>query len=353
MMKRSRVLQLVVALALVGLGLWIWLVAVAPQQMKNDKVARAPAKPSPSPTRPPTRFIPPQPSPAPDLSIYKTDPKWIWWNEQMERDRNFEWKMPISFFGKVVDQDDQPVEGAKVVLQWTDMSAKGTSNRTLFTDATGRFQLTGVSGKNLGVNQIFKEGYYLVTKGIQTGFEYAAFFEPIYHQPDVNDPVVFRLRKAGEIPSELIVRESLIGLPANGAAQTIDLRTGNKIAAGDVRLSVTRGEPNEDRRYDWSIQIEGANGSGLIESEDEFMFEAPEEGYLPKYSYRFDADSPDWQSEVRKNYFVRSGNGANYARLEIKFMPRYQQNAAVRVRFFVNPTGSRNLEYPPNKVLPR
>ncbi len=352
MMKRSRLFQFAVALTLVGLVLWIWLAVFAPQQRKDDKVAGAPAKSPPLPTKHQAGSSP-RPSPTPDLSIYKTDPKWIWWNEQMERDRFFEWKMPISFYGKVVDQNDQPLEGVKVIFQWTDMSAKGTSEKTVYSDMAGRFDLTGVSGKNLGVIQVYKDGYYRMNKGVQVGFEYAAFFEPTFHQPDSNNPVLFRLRKAGEIPSELIVRESLIGLPANGAPQTIDLRTGSKVAAGDVRISVTRGEPNEAKRYDWSIQIEGANGSGLIESEDEFMFEAPEEGYLPEYSYRFDAGSPDWQGEVRKNYYVRSGNGTDYARLEIKFMPRYQQNAAARIRFFVNPTGSRNLEYQPNKVLPR
>jgi hypothetical protein len=322
-----------------------------PQHQKGyEQTVKAPSAPSPTKTQT-TPIL--QTSPTPDLSIYKTDPKWIWWNEQMERDRNFEWKMPISFYGKVIDQDNRPVEGAKVALQWTDMSANGTSERTIFTDSTGRFELTGVSGKNLGINHIYKEGYYAVNKGLQTGFEYAAFFEPSFHQPDVNKPVVFRLRKAGEIPNKLIVRESLIGLPANGVAQTIDLRTGGKGAIGNVAISLTRGEQKEGNRYDWSIQIEGVQGSGLIESEDEFMFEAPEQGYLPKYSYKIDADSTNWSSEARKNYFVRSGNGDSYARLEIKFMPKYQKNAAARIRFFVNPTGSRNLEYTPNTVLPR
>jgi hypothetical protein len=46
---------------------------------------------------------------ASDLSVYKTDPKWIWWNEQSARDPQFEWKMPISFYGKVVDESEHPL----------------------------------------------------------------------------------------------------------------------------------------------------------------------------------------------------------------------------------------------------
>jgi len=90
----------------------------------------------------------------------------------------------------------------------------------------------------------------------------------------------------------------------------------------------------------------------LIESNEQFMFEAPEEGYLTQYNYQFDVNSPNWQNQLRRNYFVRSGDGRVYARIEIKAMPKYQDSAAARVLFFVNPTGSRNLEYQPNKILP-
>lgn len=352
MMKKSRIFKIIVGLTLLALGAWLRLVLFAPETTKYDSLAPAPSTPSASPTQKQGAPLL-KPSTGQNLAIYKSDPKWIWWNQQMESDPKFEWKMPIKFYGKVIDQDDQPIEGVKVVMQWTDMSAKGSSERTVSTDAAGRFELTGVMGKRLGINQVSKEGYYRANQGIQTSFEYAAFFENNYHRPDPDKPVVFRMRKAGEICTELIVRESLIGLPASGVPQTIDLRAGSKSAVGNVAIRVTRGETKDGNRYDWSIEIKGSNGAGLIESEDEFMFEAPEVGYFPKYSYQFDADAPDWQSEARKNYFVRSSDGQEYARLEIKFMPKYQQNGAARIRFFVNPTGSRNLEYTPNKVLPR
>lgn len=346
--RLSWIIAAVMIAALLG---WLVFILLKPSSTHPELIAEK-AAPTALPHNPPTTQ---QPSPTPDLSIYKTDPKWIWWNEQMERDRNFEWKMPINFYGKVVDQDDRPVEGAKVTLQWTDMSAKGTSQRTIFTDSAGRFQLTGVSGKNLGVNQIFKEGYYPVTKGIQTGFEYAAFFEPTYHEPDVNSPVVFRLRKAGEIPNELLARETMMGIAPTGQPHYIDLQTTRKSseAQADIAIRITRTAPKEQQRYDWSASIEGVNGAGLIESDDEFMFEAPQNGYKPAYSYEFAEGSPDWANNFKRKYYVTAEGGKVYGRLEVEFFPKYQNTAAIAVRFFVNPTGSRNLEYKPNKVLPR
>lgn len=290
-------------------------------------------------------------APTPNLSVYKTDPKWIWWNEQSARDPEFEWKMPIRFYGKVVDENDRPVAGAMAFFIWTDMSPRGSSTAKSVSDGSGFFSLEGVRGKRLQV-RVSKTGYYSNPNN-QFSFEYAAFFEKNYHNPNRKMPIIFRLRKIGKISKDLLVRESLIGINPDGTEQSIDLRTGGKGFPGDVKISITRGNSKGGRRYDWSVDITGVNGAGLIESNDPFMFEAPSEGYLEQYHYQFEASSPDWQSQLRKKYYVRSEVGKVYASLEIKFMPKYQKGAAVRVRFFVNPTGSRNLEYQPSKVLPR
>jgi hypothetical protein len=89
------------------------------------------------------------------------DPRWEWWKQMKKRDPKFEWKMPINFYGKVLDQANQPVHGASVRFQWTDMSAAGTTEKFTTTDAQGMFSLTGEKGKNLGV-YVSKSGYHAV-----------------------------------------------------------------------------------------------------------------------------------------------------------------------------------------------
>ena len=55
------------------------------------------------------------------------DPRWpIYWKKR-EQDRAFEWKTPIEFYGKVLDQDGNPVAGATAGIVWTDLSSKGSS----------------------------------------------------------------------------------------------------------------------------------------------------------------------------------------------------------------------------------
>src|SRR5688572_20970033 len=53
--------------------------------------------------------------------------------------RRSPWRTPISFYGKVIDQNANPIEGAAVQLAWNDTSASGTSKRFMLSDARGEF----------------------------------------------------------------------------------------------------------------------------------------------------------------------------------------------------------------------
>lgn len=291
--------------------------------------------------------------PSQDASIYKNDPRWVWWNEQNARDPSFEWKMPISFFGRVIDENGNPVSSAKIQFTWTDISPKGTSSAQSLSDEQGLFALTGKTGKFLEV-RVSKEGYYTYSEN-RFAFEYAAFFDNNYHQADAKAPIVFRLRKKGEVPEELTARRTLMGIKPTGEPHYIDLQTTRKTAAGqgDLAISITRTAPADVKQYDWSASIQGVNGAELLESTDEFMFEAPEAGYQPAYSYKFAESDPAWKNQMSRKYFVRARDGKLYGRLEISFIPKYRDTGAADIKFFVNPTGSKNLEFEPNTVLPR
>ena len=87
-----------------------------------------------------------------------------------EKDRYFEWKMPINFYGRVLDEINQPVGGATVKFTWTDLSPAGSSSAEVLSDGSGSFALTGKQGKRLVVDSVTKEGYYL--SKIENQFSY-------------------------------------------------------------------------------------------------------------------------------------------------------------------------------------
>ncbi len=53
-----------------------------------------------------------------------SDPRWAEVRAKDVTDKQWEWRMPINFYGKVVDEGDQPVSGANIKFSWTDWSTK-------------------------------------------------------------------------------------------------------------------------------------------------------------------------------------------------------------------------------------
>lgn len=273
------------------------------------------------------------------------DPRWQWWNEMLAADKKFEWKMPINFYGKVVDENGQPVAGAKVEFSWTDLTPNGTSEAQTTSDPQGQFTLTAQRGKRLQV-RVNKDGYHRSQEQSAGNFEYAAFFEPSYYQPDPNAPVIFRLRKKGN-PEPLIVRQTLYGIRIDGTPHYIDLATGKKTVGGaqtgDIAIRLVR-PANPGQRFDWSLELEGVNGAELMESADELLFNAPVDGYQPKLEYEMKADDPSWRAGLQKRLFVRGRSGKLYALLQADVMATYNEQASVDLEVNANASGSRNVE---------
>jgi hypothetical protein len=78
------------------------------------------------------------------------------------KDKKWEWKSRIRFYGRAIDEAEMPVPKANVHFQWTDLSAKGYTEAQATTDEQGRFALDGVQGKRLLV-RVTKAGYYSST----------------------------------------------------------------------------------------------------------------------------------------------------------------------------------------------
>src|SRR5438128_2385625 len=72
-------------------------------------------------------------------------------NERILEDPLSDWRTPIQFYGKVVDESGQPVAGATVHFAWNDLSPEGTSRSETESDADGLFSLTGKTGKILTI----------------------------------------------------------------------------------------------------------------------------------------------------------------------------------------------------------
>lgn len=251
---------------------------------------------------------------------------------------------PIDFYGKVIDEHTNPVAGANISFRWDDYTAEDwTRTSTTISDADGLFSLIGKHGSTLIVS-VDKDGYYTPHSG-QRSFQFASG-NPNFSS-DSQNPIVFNLRKKGEgVQLITTVFPAGIGqiaqLHHDGSPVELDLLRGAQVPAGTGQLQLQLWRDVSDRKakvFDWKLQL-FAPGGGLVGTDEEFAFQAPQNGYQPSIVIDMPATNQNWQSEVRTKYYIQLQNG-DYGRIDFYLLP---YNGVFTVHSAINPTGSQNLE---------
>jgi Carboxypeptidase regulatory-like domain len=346
-MKRHSFIIAAAVLVLAGAALW---------RLTRPIAAPSVALTSPSPATMATAAtqVSPNRYEPPIKGEYRgeSDPRWEWWRAMEKQDPKFEWEMPINFYGKVVDQDNKPIAGAAVKFVWNDMSSKGSSSAEGTSDANGLFSLADKRGKGLSVS-VSKNGYHVGTAATGS-FEYVAFFEWNYHVPNENDPTIFRLiRKVDAEP--LIVASAFNTLSYEQAIYYYDLQQGRlarqKTPVGDgLRFTLTRSQAAQGQPFDWTWTIDGV--SLMVQATtDEFPQTAPLDGYVSSWKIQQRAGARNFHREAKVRLYVRT-SGARYGVVDLHLSHPHKQEIGptLSVKSYVNPSGSRNLEYDPRKV---
>jgi hypothetical protein len=265
-----------------------------------------------------------------------------------------EWRTPIAFYGKVVDETGMPVQGVQVDLGCNDLSVSGTSNYQTTTDASGLFSITGIKGKLLSVS--LSKGDYYVSKQDNHYFTYAG--ENVNFVPDFRNPVLFHLRRKAE-GAPLIHIQGLMGgaknfrIAKDGTALEISLTTGQttSIGQGDIRVQCWTDDQGKSpgEQYDWRCRI-SVPGGGILQDTNEFPFQAPLDGYQQFDEINMPARlEKGWQRSAGRSYFVKLGSG-NYARMTFEMIAHGDHFC--QLECFLNPSGSRSLEGDPARLFP-
>jgi hypothetical protein len=275
---------------------------------------------------------------------------WSWYNgprkEIAEREKLVQedlkmWSTPISFYGKVMDEKGNTVSGADIKFIVSDTSKEGTTEYHAKSDEGGGFSLTGISGKGMDV-RVRKEGYYL-GEGFVGSFEYAG--KEHNFVPDPKNPVVFPLRKKGEAVA-LIYHGRSFTIPTDGTPVEVSMKVNGVVAAGQGHIKVECWASDlQARQYDWRCRISVPDG-GLVNADprDPFPFEAPPEGYRPFDEVNMPVSlANNWRGSVTKRYFLKLKDG-NYALFNIEVNTKGRPPFC-QIDYYLNPSGSRNLEY--------
>jgi hypothetical protein len=264
---------------------------------------------------------------------------------------------PIDFFGKVVDENGDPVSGAKTFYIVASDSIDGSPTMNgPSTGQDGRFSIKGKHGSDLSV--WVEHAAYYNTASADQKFEYASRqYAPGKEPPPLptqNNPAIFVLRKKGYAEPLIHLKKTQVSLPMNGAPVTVDLRTGKIGGDRECVTFLLKSEAdklplNEFHPFNWSVAVRVPNG-GLVERPNALSFEAPAEKYPSEIMSENDPAKlkDDWSSVTKKDYFVSFGSGV-YGRIRVEVSG--EKGRAI-VESYLNPnTGSRNLEFDPAKQV--
>lgn len=256
------------------------------------------------------------------------------------------WQTPIEFYGKVIDENSNPVAGASIQFTWSEAPTNGSDRSwTTASDADGLFSLQDKRGPSLDVS-VSKAGYYS-SRQDKTGFSYGPL-APEAFSPSMLNPVIFHLRKKGAGEKLIEVKQNY-GVARDGTPLGIDLTTGKAVAGGSGNLVVQcwtdDAGKSSGQKYDWHCLV-SVPGGGLVLSSGEFDFSAPDEGYAPSTEIKMPADRTDWRNDVELKFFYRLADG-RYGRMTFAMIAGGQHFCMVDS--FLNPTGTRNLENDPGQ----
>lgn len=295
----------------------------------------------------------------------------LWERYLAHHKRSVEHNGTIEFYGKVIDQHGEHIPDVKVEITISQRNESLASlmsggrkiiknNKEFFTDWDGRFSITNEYGDSLTVTSLEKDGY------VENDWKSFAFGTGRYattaHKPDPDNPVIFQMWKELAETEPLIKKEKGHTTIFDGGEIYINLITGEEAdvpSNGDVMVSAFMEENAKLRPYDWSATVKVPDG-GLIETEDKYLYLAPENGYKEEMSYSFNKNDWDekskdskWSSSIEKKFYVKCLNGKVYAAIivTIDSCPVPNREGYIHIDRVVNSNGSRNLQYDKKKHI--
>ncbi len=269
--------------------------------------------------------------------------------ERVVREANAPYETPIMFYGRVIDQDSNSLSGAKIkasvlyehmFMPNTSGDYPITNNITRFDKETGmdgNFQITGITGRNVDIDSLQKDGYELES-GLPQVFGASS--------GNLENPVIFKMWSTN-IHEQLISGDKKFQIVPDGRPYFINLTDGTIAESGGGDLKVWVKRPDQiiyGKRYDWSSEMDVING-GLCQSDSYSMFSAPTEGYLPLFQFEQKVGSGWGDSTGEKRFYVMLHNGTEYGWISIELYAYYNNQipGLIRLSYAINPSGSRIL----------
>ena len=257
----------------------------------------------------------------------------------------------IKIYGKVVDQNGVAVSGAEIEMSWReptlDLDLKVRSEK-FSVDDQGAFICEIVNGTMPIVRNIHRDGYeFLFQQNPVVNLSVEKQGQMLVETSD-KQPILLKMRKKGE--STFLLRTE--GLLINGSSP------GKQSKTLDIFMQKGETQPELQNYADlqvevacspadgkWTVTYKATNGTDGIIVSDNLLYEAPEKDYQKEIVL---------QGPVGLKYlYLCSRTPAIYSRLDLEHrFWNLKPHGRFRIDYkaWINPYGSRNLEYETNLV---
>ena len=263
----------------------------------------------------------------------------------------------ISFFGKVVDQNNTPVTGASVHLHIIhfspDMEKLFGASKPLecTTDDRGLFSVEKEIGRSLYVDSIAKDGYDgSALLNTQRNFQFSARGDQKPFVANRKSPAIFQLRKQGGASFCLEVKywDCQVSRKDSGKPKGYDFIRQEPLR--DLAKPVLSGEALvcdlqvkatvNANDTTWTAVLSPGNTNGGIIVSEQLLYEDPDTGYQTEYTF-----TPEDRKPVKAKYvYLKSRDPAIFTRLEIEHINANKDFFRLSGKSVTNPYGDRNLE---------
>jgi hypothetical protein len=253
--------------------------------------------------------------------------------------------VPIEFYGKVIDQDGNPladvsVKGEVLHIKVIAPAPGGAEDQIIpidqRSDSDGRFEIQGMTGRGLTIESIQKDSYEVEPTSRSHGTTEGSF----------NSPVIFKMWSTN-VHEPLITGGNKFQIVPDGRPYFINLTddTISESGEGDLKIWIQyTNQPVRGQFSDWSAEIDVAKG-GLLETKDYSMFSAPTEGYVPSFVWKNQIKGGQRGNIGERRFYLKLKDGQEYGRMTIELIAPFndQTPGLIRLSYAINPSGSRIL----------
>ena len=261
--------------------------------------------------------------------------------------------VPISFWGKVTDQDGEPLPGVRIVYAysihhgndlgsaWIDLEER--KGEAISDREGGLFAIAEIKGHDLTLESLSKPGY-IFRKRFSRTYDFGGNVPEWRFRPQQDNPVLITMIQAS-IPEMLIHLTGGLQLSGDGVPGRWNLWNGEPDDDGELSVSLKRDPqvlnwPNSVSTWTADLQVVGGGISEAPWEED--VHRAPESGYTPAVAY---SKEPPIEGVRGRSFYLRTRNG-NYGRIQVQLYPSDEgPTARCFITSDMNPRpGSHNLE---------